>query len=162
MPMILFVCTVNMFRSAIAEAAMKRLLLEAGMAEPWSIASAGTWTEDGLPAHPKAIKAANGLGLDLSRHRSRMVKAEMMAEADLIVVMHQGHKEALQAEFPECRGRIALLGELAGERALEIPDPANTRFTDSEGAARMIVSWTEKGFGEMVKKAASRSELRPG
>jgi protein-tyrosine-phosphatase len=91
-----------------------------------------------------------------------MVKAEMMAQADLIVVMHQGQKEALQAEFPECRGRIALLGELAGERALEIPDPANTRFTDSEGVARLIVRWTEKGFGEIVKKAANRPEGRPG
>jgi len=114
-----------------------------------------------LPAHPRAISAAKELGLDLSGHRTRMVKAEMMADADLIVVMDQGHKEALGAEFPECRGRIALLGELAGEKAPEVPDPAKTRFADSDGVARRIVSWTEKGFGEMLKRAASSREGRP-
>lgn len=154
MPVILFVCTANRFRSPIAAACAERKLHTSGQIGEWTIISAGTWTESGLPAHPKALSAAATLGLDLIAHHTRVVNAALMTTADLIIVMEHGHQEALECEFPTCRGRIALLSELAGECDLEIPDPAQTDFEESDAIARMIAASIEVGFPELLRRAA--------
>jgi protein-tyrosine-phosphatase len=154
MPVILFVCTANLFRSPIAAAYTERKLCAAGQPEAWTVGSAGTWTDAGLPAHPAALKAAAAFGLDLSAHRSREADVALLNASDLIVVMEQGHKEALENEFPACRGRIALLGELAGEGDPEIPDPVKTDFEESDATVQMIVTCIDKGFAELLRRAA--------
>ena len=103
MPVILFVCTANRFRSPIAAAYTKRKLQTTDQSADWTVISAGTWTEPGLPAHDKALSAAHALGLDLNSHHTRVVSTAIMATADLIIVMEQGHKEALECEFPASR-----------------------------------------------------------
>ena len=67
--------------------------------------------------------------------------------------MELGHKEALECEFPSCRERIALLGELAGEGNLEIPDPSILNFDEGNAIARIIVSCIEDGFTEILSRA---------
>jgi protein-tyrosine phosphatase len=153
MPLILVVCTANLFRSPIAAACIERKLHVAGLADSWNVASAGTWTYTGLPAHPEALMAAAALGLDLSAHRTREVNSALLTAADLIIVMEQGQKEALECEFPNCRGKIALLGELAGERDPDIPDPSKTEFNESDAIARMIAACIERVFTELLRKA---------
>ncbi len=161
MPVILFVCTANRFRSPIAAAYAKHQLLTTGDPGKWVIISAGTWTEPGFPAHPKALSAAAALDLDLSTHRTREVSTGLIAAADLIIVMEHGHKEALECEFPACRGRIVTLGELADAGNPEIPDPSKTDFEESNVIVQAIVTCIEKGFTEMLKRAEiSRSTRR--
>jgi protein-tyrosine phosphatase len=160
MPVILFVCTANRFRSPIAAASAERKLRSAGKLVEWTVISAGTWTEPGLPAHPKALSAATALDLDLNDHHTRVVSTALMATADLIIVMEHGHKEALECEFPTCRGRIVLLGELAGERDPEIPDPSKTDFEESNTVARTIVAYIENGFNELLSRAEVSRNLR--
>ena len=161
MPVILFVCTANRFRSPIAAACAERKLRTDGQPGEWTVISAGTWTEPGLPAHSKALSAAAALGLDLIAHHTRVVNTALMATADLIIVMEHGHKEALECEFPTCRGRIVLLGELAGERNPEIPDPSKTNFEESNAIARTIAVCIENGFTELLSRAEiSRSTRR--
>src|SRR4030042_6123657 len=135
MPIILFVCTANRFRSPLAAACTKRKLQTTSQSRAWMVISAGTWTGPGLPAHPKALSAGKVLGLDLKTHHTRVVSTAIMATADLIIVMEQGHKEALECEFPTCRERIVLLGELSGERYPEIPDPSYNNFEESNAIA---------------------------
>ena len=55
--------------------------------------------------------AARRLGLDIAGHASRLINAGLVRDADLIVVMEQGQKEALQAEFPENAHKVHLLSE---------------------------------------------------
>ena len=74
MPLILFVCTANRFRSPIAAACTEQKLQKADLANKWTVISAGTWTTEGIPAHPRAVMAAAALGLDLTAHRTREVK----------------------------------------------------------------------------------------
>jgi protein-tyrosine phosphatase len=153
MPTILFICTANQFRSPIAAAYAERKLQEAVMREGWVIASAGTWTSDGLPAHEEAMAAAELLGLDLSHHLTSEVNGEGLEAADVIVVMERGQKEALEWEFAACRGRVALLGELAGEAEAEIPDPAKSDFEDGEAVAGRIVRSIDAGWVVMLRIA---------
>jgi protein-tyrosine phosphatase len=84
--------------------------------------SAGTWTQPGLPIDPLAQKTAKAIGLDLRNHRTRSIGEIVPYEYDLIIAMERDNKEALNAEFPECEGRIHLLTQLAGETE-DRPDP---------------------------------------
>ncbi len=93
------------------------------MATGWRVASAGTWTTDGLPAAFEAISGARRLGLDISRHASRAITAELMRESDLILTMEQGQCEALKSEFPAYAAKVRVLAEATTGSAYNIPDP---------------------------------------
>lgn len=122
MPSILFVCRANRYRSPIAAAALKDVLIRKNKQE-WEVSSAGTWTTDGLPPVPAAIVEAQALGLNIRDHQSRIITPEIVHRADLILVMEQDQKEALQVEFPVCSKKIMLLTELVGGKPDDIIDP---------------------------------------
>lgn len=151
MPAILFVCTANQFRSPIASACFLKKLSTSGIADTWTISSAGTWITSGLPAHPEAILAASKLGLDLSIHRTQEVNAVLLESSNLIVVMESNHKESLELEFPGTIGRIVLLGQLANVPGGEIPDPAKEKFIDSDNIATLIFTSIQRTFPKLVQ-----------
>src|SRR5512140_1684002 len=122
MPTILFVCTANRFRSPLAAACFQRELDLRKPAGDWHVLSAGMWTSDGMPAMPDAVRSASRLGLDLSRHASQAITSVLTSSADLILVMEQGQKEALQAEFPDSARKVHLLSEAATGYSYDIPD----------------------------------------
>jgi len=153
LPSILFVCTANQFRSPIAAAYFERRLREGNIPGEWRVASAGTWVPGEGPAHPRALESAARLGLDLSAHRTREVTAAILADSDLVVVMQHGHEEALECEFPACRGKTVLLGALVDTYATDIPDPAQSNFTDSDLAAETIAAFIDQSFAELVLRA---------
>lgn len=153
MPAILFVCTVNRFRSPIAAAYFSKKLTSKGEAASWTVSSAGTWAPEGLPAHPTAIKASAKMGLDISSHRTTIVNATMLNKYDLVVVMETGHKEALEAEFPIVRGKVILLGSLADIPGDEIPDAAWDNFKYPDSMAHMVCAAIDKAFDELVRMA---------
>lgn len=60
-----------------------------------SITSAGLLTE-GRPASPEAVAVMAEYGLDISDHRSRLVDADLVAAADLVLGMARRHvREAI-------------------------------------------------------------------
>lgn len=138
MTQILFVCTANRYRSPIAAACFRDQLHKRNEGLEWSVLSAGTWTTDGLPALPEAIQRAKRVGLDLQPHRSRVVTEELLKSADLVLVMENGQKEALQVEFPAQREKIWLLSEAATGLPYDIPDPV-TNPSNVEAASEICV-----------------------
>jgi protein-tyrosine phosphatase len=144
MPTIIFVCTANRYRSPMAAACFRRELQRRGVQERWHVLSAGTWAIDGLPAAQEAIYQASRMGLHLAEHASQTITAQLVSAADLIIVMEQGHKEALQAEFPASAGKVYLLSEAATGNAYEIRDPA-AMVTD-EGVPEQISALIHEGF----------------
>lgn len=116
MARILFVCTGNTCRSALAEGLARALLgAEAGM----TFASAGLYALDGAPATSHALAAAAEAGVELGAHQARSVSAEMIEGADLVYAMTRSQVERLARLGPEAAGRVALL-DPSGE---DIPDP---------------------------------------
>lgn len=151
MPAILFICTANQFRSPIAAACFAQKLSSSGPHDTWKVASAGTWTTTGLPAHPKAVIAAATLEIDLSNHQTHEVNAEYITEFDLIVVMEKNHKESLELEFPQTVGKIVILGEIANIPNGEIPDPAKEAFANADQVAVLIDTSIKRTFSKLVQ-----------
>ena len=123
MPSILFVCLANRFRSPLAAAFFSKFLDQSVERKSWSIGSAGTWAQPGLPADARALQDAREKGLNIMAHRSRQISALLLSKSNLVLVMEAGQKEALQVEFPKEREKIYLLSEVAEGVPYDIPDP---------------------------------------
>ena len=119
---ILFVCSGNTCRSPMAEAIARRVAAERGLVDV-EIASAGTGAWDGSGASEGALLVGLERSLDLNAHRSRLLTAEIVAEADLILVMSRSHAE--QVEQLGGAGKTHLLTAFAssGGAARNIADP---------------------------------------
>ena len=157
MTAILFVCFANRFRSPLAAAFFSQSLEKVADRESWSVNSAGTWTENGLPAEIRAIQDANDWGLDIRAHRSRQVDAQILSQNSLILVMETGQKEALRIEFSRESRKIFLLSEVADGSAYDILDPfGGTGVTHKEVATELHML-IERGFTN-IYNAALNSE----
>ncbi len=122
-PSVLFVCTANRIRSPLATALLRNFLLREGLPlQRWRINSAGTWVQEEIPSPEEVIRVCSSRGLDLKKHRSRKVNEGLLSSHNLILVMEQGHKEALQHVFPQYAERVFLLSEMSNSRE-EIKDP---------------------------------------
>ena len=119
---ILFVCTGNTCRSALAEALARKVIIERGLADV-EIQSAGTSAWDGAPASDGALLVGMERGLDLSPHRSQTLSRERVGDADLVLAMGPHHLERIEALGGG--GRSYLLTDFAsrGSSARPVNDP---------------------------------------
>lgn len=155
---IVIICTANICRSPLVEALLRRKLSELGH-DDWIVTSAGTWATIPRPAARYSQRIARRVGLDLSDHVARMVSDEIMAEADLALVMTKGHKEPLQIEFKEARDRVFLLSEMIG-KSYDVVDPYGG---PNEGYEDMFVEVTmilDKGIDKIVQLATENASAR--
>jgi protein-tyrosine-phosphatase len=107
---VLFVCTGNTCRSALAEAIAVREAGVRGMRE-LQISSAGTSAWDGAPASDGALLVGIERKLDVNLHRSRQLTREMVNDSDLILAMGPHHVERIEALGGE--GKTHLIADYA-------------------------------------------------
>jgi protein-tyrosine phosphatase len=93
---VLFVCTGNTCRSALADAIAAREAAARGMHDVQS-SSAGTSAWDGAPASDGALLVGIERKLDVNAHRSRQLSREIVDESDLILAMGAHHVERIEA-----------------------------------------------------------------
>lgn len=105
---IVFVCTGNRFRSALAEAVFR------ASAPPDAVRthSYGTLDDEGVPALGEAGAEAERLGVDISAHRSRSVSRADLSRADLVIGFERHHGEAAVVAAGARRERTFTLLEL--------------------------------------------------
>jgi protein-tyrosine phosphatase len=122
---IYFICTGNTCRSPMAAAICKKLLSDRlGCAEDelpargFLILSGGVSAFRGEPAPPEAQNVVQAMGADLSSHESRPVSPDLLAQADYIFTMTQGHMQMLTESYPDLKLSPQLL---CGDADLEDP-----------------------------------------
>ena len=119
---ILFVCTGNTCRSALAEGIARREAIERGLLDV-EVGSAGTSAWDGAPASDGALLVALERRVDLGSHRARQLSRELVDSADVVLVMGPHHLERVEALGGE--GKSWLLTSYAAHGANDraISDP---------------------------------------
>jgi protein-tyrosine-phosphatase len=129
---ILFVCSGNSCRSPIAEGLLREKLPQRIDGREVMISSAGTLGINGMPAadHAQTVVAEH-LG-DLSGHRSQGVRRQMVAGADLILVMSKNHLEYFQDRYPQFLAKVHLLKSFAKPDPPEDADIADPIGCDLE------------------------------
>src|SRR5690606_19571912 len=102
---ILVVCIGNICRSPMAEGLLKQRLPEK------HIYSAGLGALVGHPADPLAIELMQQQGVDISDHRAQQINAQLVNQADLVLVMDLEQKRHVEKHYPASRGKVFRLGE---------------------------------------------------
>lgn len=118
---ILFVCTGNICRSAMAEHLLRHLSATRGLAV--ETASAGVAAESYYQVPDIARKLLAAEGVPPFEHKPRLATREVMRWADLILVMTQGHRDHIVDLYPEFTAKTRLMREHAGFGEKDVDDP---------------------------------------
>jgi protein-tyrosine phosphatase len=127
---VVFVCTGNRARSALAEALFR--YYAAGV--EIGVSSVGTLPLGPMPPLPDAAEAGRRLEVDLSEHRARSIDQVDLRSADLVVGFEPGHVAAAVVEGGAPPDRTFLLGELVTLLDLQ------TSEKDHRARARLVVA----------------------
>ena len=125
---ILFVCTANICRSALAEVVLRNKLQEKGLTDI-EVESAGVYNYDGAPRDYMMSSYARKAGYELGG-TAHYVTQTMVDSADLIICMEHSHVVEIQKRLPYVRwSRIYLFNEICfGEQTGLIDPTGNTDY----------------------------------
>ena len=160
---ILFVCTGNTCRSAMAEGIFKKMLKERTEDDTrFNIISAGIFALQGMRPTSEAIKVMVEQGVDISRQITTQVQEDLVKKADIILVMSNTHKDYIRTKFTFAQDKIYLIKEFAqiGEfksiqktyENYEIVDPLGRPIEFYRIVARELKENLEKILGKILEE----------
>ncbi|MBS0518562.1 MAG: low molecular weight phosphotyrosine protein phosphatase [Proteobacteria bacterium] len=123
---VLFVCTGNICRSPTAAGVFRTMARRAGLAQAFTIDSAGTYEGHvGETASPLALEVARRRGYDLSSHRARLLTNADIEKFDYPLAMDRSHLVAMRWMAPRALSdRPQMFMKFAPQaRVVEVPDP---------------------------------------
>ena len=107
-----------------------------------AVSSAGTGGGFGS-ASEKAVAEMSRRGLDISKHRSTALTAELIQQTDQIYTMTRSHRDAVVTMVSSADSRVALL-----LRDRDVEDPIGGSQREYESCARLI----EEGIRERLQE----------
>ena len=144
---ILFVCTGNASRSAVAEAVLKKMLAENGV-DGVEVASCGTKVPVGLYREEVMFRLSDEHGYTMGGKASPITE-EILNSADLIIVMTEHHRnEVTRLLKYDHWNRIVRFNDYCFGESLDLPDP----HYQTEYVYRTCFATIERGCAEIIKK----------
>jgi protein-tyrosine phosphatase len=119
---ILVVCRANYCRSPLVEHLLRTAADRASL--PWTVSSAGTHANPGLPCHPHSARVLVERGIDPSGFVTRLLAVEQIAAADLVLTAG-----------PEQRQQVVALSAEAVPRTFPLLTFATWLSHDPDGPA---------------------------
>lgn len=148
---IMFVCTGNTCRSAMAEGLLRtKLARKLGCKETelgqrgFEIFSSGTIGMTGIPATANAVKAAAKLGADIRQHLSQGLNKRNIGRADHIFAMTSGHLAAVIEMAPKAKFKAKCLDRLG-----DIDDPMGLDLRGYKRCAARLDGLIDKRLEEL-------------
>lgn len=114
---LLFVCYGNICRSPFAEYFARKRFPEK------RVASTGYHPKPNRPSPPDAVEVASEWGVDLTPHRSSILSAGAVRDADAIFVFDEENFRKVVSDYPDSRDRVHFVGALSPDGKTLVPDP---------------------------------------
>lgn len=109
-----------------------------------TVSSAGIAALAGRPAERFAVELLAERGHDISGHRARQLTPELIADADLVLVMEARQQQALERMASAARGRVHRLGRFGG---FDVEDP----FRLPREAFERALAQIERGLADFER-----------
>lgn len=123
MKKIMFICTGNICRSAMADALMKKMAKDKN--KEIDVYSCGIFAQDGDMPTYNAVEAMKEYNVELKNHRATNIRNSKIEDMDIILCATVSHKNNVISMYPELTNKIYTIKEYAGfdKNDLDIPDP---------------------------------------
>lgn len=123
MKRIMFICTGNICRSAMADGLMKKLAKDNN--KEIEVYSCGIFAEDGDMPTFNAMEAIKEYDVDLKLHRATNIRNSKIEDMDIILCATVSHKNNVINMYPNLKDKIFTIKEYADydKNDLDIPDP---------------------------------------
>ena len=121
---IMFICTGNICRSAMAHRLLEKRLKDINNTEI-EVYSCGIYAENGDGSTYNAINVMKDYNVDLQTHRATNIKQSKIEEMDLILCATNAHKQEVIYMYPELKNKVLTMKEYVNNTTsdLDIKDP---------------------------------------
>lgn len=123
---IMFICTGNICRSAMAHRLLEKRLEDLNKKDI-EVYSCGIYAENGDGSTYNAIEAMKEYNVDLKSHRATNIRNSNIEKMDVILCMTKSHKYAVIQLYPNIKDKVFTLKEyvnyMENAQDVDIPDP---------------------------------------
>lgn len=151
MKRVLMVCTGNICRSPMAAGILRQRLANDGLDAEVSVASAGVYGVDGSGASAPGVEVLSERGIDISSHVAHTVSQQEIAEADLVLVMEEGHRRTLFYSYPQYLTKVFLLSEMSGDYG-DVKDPYRRPKAEYQICADRLEKLIDEGYQNILRR----------
>jgi protein-tyrosine-phosphatase len=136
---ILVLCYGNIYRSPLVAQYLRNKL-----GQEFEVRSAGFHPKSDRPSPEAHIKVCAEHQVDLSKHKSSVINNELVAWADVIVIMDKHNWYALVDYGDEAVSKVVWLGTLLGKQTKEICDPYGKPEEQLKDIVQQLLEFSDK------------------